>query len=135
MRIRWTVVGALLLACVSPVAGTTLQVTAGELFHLAEAALKVGDEVTARQALHALLEDPSPEVRLEARFRLAKLENARGKRRSDSSARLSLGATFRQLEWRGFAPVARLSIERSRSSIEFYDYRRTRTEMGIVRAL
>ena len=55
-------------------------------------------------------------------------------RRSDRFMRLSLGATFRQLQWRGFAPLFRLSVERNRSTIAFYDYRRTRTEMGIVRA-
>ena len=55
-------------------------------------------------------------------------------KREDRSFRLSLGATFRQLQFRGFAPVARFSIERNRSSIAFYDYRRTRTELGFVRA-
>jgi hypothetical protein len=55
-------------------------------------------------------------------------------KRSDRYSRLTFGATFRQLQWRGFAPVARFSIERNRSSIAFYDYGRTRTEMGIVRA-
>jgi len=38
------------------------------------------------------------------------------------------------LQWHGFAPVTRFSIERNRSSIEFYDYRRTRSEVGVVRA-
>lgn len=56
------------------------------------------------------------------------------KERADRYSRFSLGATFRQLQLGGFAPVARLSIERNRSSIEFYDYRRTRTEVGVVRA-
>jgi len=55
-------------------------------------------------------------------------------KRSDHFSRLTLGATFRQLQFRGFAPVARFSIERNRSTVEFYDYRRTRTELGIVRA-
>ena len=55
-------------------------------------------------------------------------------RRSDRYASLSLGATFRQLQWRGFAPIARFTIERNRSSIAFYDYRRTRSEIGVVRA-
>ena len=55
-------------------------------------------------------------------------------RRSDHFSRVSIGASFRQIQWRGFAPVARLSIERNRSTVEFYDYRRTRTEIGIVRA-
>ena len=55
-------------------------------------------------------------------------------KRADQFTRFSLGATFRQLQVWGFAPVARLSIERNRSSIAFYDYRRTRTEVGFVRA-
>jgi hypothetical protein len=55
-------------------------------------------------------------------------------RRSDRYASLSLGATFRQMQWRGFAPVVRFTIERNRSSIAFYDYRRTRSEIGVVRA-
>ena len=29
---------------------------------------------------------------------------------------------------------ARFSIERNRSTVEFYDYRRTRSEVGVVRA-
>jgi len=55
-------------------------------------------------------------------------------KRSDHYSRFSVGATFRQMQWRGFAPVVRFSIERNRSTIEFYDYRRTRTELGVVRA-
>ena len=55
-------------------------------------------------------------------------------RRSERYSRFSLGATFRQLQWRGMAPLMRFSVERNRSSIAFYDYRRTRTEFGIARA-
>lgn len=55
-------------------------------------------------------------------------------RRADRYSRLSLGATFRQLQFRGLAPVVRFSIERNRSTIAFYDYRRTRTEVGFTRA-
>ena len=55
-------------------------------------------------------------------------------KRMDRYSRLTFGATFRQLGWHGFAPVARFSIERNRSSIEFYDYARRRTELGVVRA-
>jgi tetratricopeptide (TPR) repeat protein len=57
------------------------------------------------------------------------------RRRADRYSKFSFGATFRQLQWHGFAPVARISFERNKSSVEFYDYRRTRTEVGIVRAL
>jgi tetratricopeptide (TPR) repeat protein len=56
------------------------------------------------------------------------------KERSEYYSRLRAGATFRQLTFLGFAPVARFTIERNRSSIEFYDYQRTRSELGIVRA-
>lgn len=55
-------------------------------------------------------------------------------KRSESYRSLTLGATFRRLTFGGFAPVTRLVIERNRSSIEFYDYRRTRSEFGFVRA-
>jgi len=55
-------------------------------------------------------------------------------KRADNYSRLSFGVTLRQLQWRGFAPIARFSIERNRSTIEFYDYRRTRSEVGVVRA-
>ena len=55
-------------------------------------------------------------------------------RRTDRFTRATVGATFRQVQWHGFAPIFRLSIERNKSSIAFYDYRRTRTEMGIQRA-
>jgi hypothetical protein len=55
-------------------------------------------------------------------------------KRADRYSKLSVGATFRQLQFRGFAPLARFSLERNRSSVEFYDYRRARTEIGVVRA-
>ena len=55
-------------------------------------------------------------------------------KRSERYSRLSLGTTFRQLEFHGFAPVARFSIERNRSTIGFYDFKRTRSELGFVRA-
>jgi hypothetical protein len=55
-------------------------------------------------------------------------------KRSDKLSRLTIGATFRQLTLGGFAPVTRLIVERNKSSIEFYDYRRVRTEFGIARA-
>ena len=55
-------------------------------------------------------------------------------KRRERSTRIRLGATFRQLTVGGFAPTARLVIERNQSSIEFYDYTRRRTEFGVVRA-
>jgi tetratricopeptide (TPR) repeat protein len=68
--------------------------------------------------------------RLRADDRLALLPD----RRSDRYSRLTVGATFRQLTFAGFAPVARIIIERNKSTIEFYDYSRKRTEFGIIRA-
>lgn len=55
-------------------------------------------------------------------------------RREDRYRRLSVAATFRQLHYHGFAPVLRFSIERNRSTIAFYDYRRTRAEIGLAKA-
>lgn len=55
-------------------------------------------------------------------------------KRSDRTTRLSVGATFRHIQLHGFAPVVRASLERSRSTIEFYEYGRTRMEFGAVRA-
>jgi len=55
-------------------------------------------------------------------------------RRSERWMHLTVGATFRQLTLGGFAPVTRLVIERNRSTIEFYDYKRIRSEIGIVHA-
>ena len=68
--------------------------------------------------------------RLKADDRLQLLPQAR----SDRSMRLSVGAVHRRLAVAGFAPLTRLVIERNRSTVEFYDYKRVRTEIGIVRA-
>ena len=55
-------------------------------------------------------------------------------RRRDRSLRISIGATMRQAEIAGFAPQIRLSFDRNASNIEFYDHRRRRLEIGVVRA-
>lgn len=55
-------------------------------------------------------------------------------RRHDQLYRASVGATFRQFEIGSFAPFLRLTRERNKSSIEIFDFRRTRTEFGIARA-
>jgi tetratricopeptide (TPR) repeat protein len=68
--------------------------------------------------------------RVRADERLALLPKAR----SDKLMRLHLGGVFRQLTVGGFAPIARVVVERNRSSIAFHDYSRTRTEFGISRA-
>src|SRR4051794_29896940 len=48
------------------------------MFALADAARARGNIDTAAAAYRAMFSDASPDVRLEARFRLAKLESARG---------------------------------------------------------
>lgn len=54
--------------------------------------------------------------------------------REDKRLRLQAGAVFRQLTVAGFAPTARVVVERNRSNIPFHDYKRTRTEFAISRA-
>jgi hypothetical protein len=54
--------------------------------------------------------------------------------REDRLTRFQFGAVFRHLTFVGFAPMTRLSIERNRSTVELYDYKRIRTEVGISRA-
>jgi hypothetical protein len=55
-------------------------------------------------------------------------------KRRDRYSRFSLATAFRQLTFKGFAPVTRFTFERNRSTIEFYDFKRTRTEIALVRA-
>ena len=54
--------------------------------------------------------------------------------RADRITRVSFGAVFRRLTFAGFAPMTRVLIERNKSNVEFYDYKRIRTEIGISRA-
>lgn len=68
--------------------------------------------------------------RLEGDERLALLPEAR----KDRLSRLSVGGVFRSLTFRGLAPFVRLSREKNRSNVAFYDYARTRTEFGFNRA-
>lgn len=55
-------------------------------------------------------------------------------KREESYRSLSLGMVMRGLSVGPFAPSIRITRERNRSNIEFYDYRRTRTEFAIVRS-
>jgi len=55
-------------------------------------------------------------------------------RRREWLYQFSAGATARQLAVKGFAPVARLSWERNRSTVGLYDYRRLAASLGITRA-
>lgn len=68
--------------------------------------------------------------RLKADDRLSLLPEAR----DDRFTRFQVGTVFRQFTVGGFAPMTRLVFERNKSSVEFYDYRRTRTEVGVSRA-
>lgn len=54
--------------------------------------------------------------------------------REDRFLRLQLSSVFRQYSLAGFAPVTRLIIERNKSNVAFYDFKSTRTEVGISRA-
>jgi hypothetical protein len=55
-------------------------------------------------------------------------------RRRDWLFQASLGATMRQFEIGGLAPFVRVTRETNKSSIEIFDYQRTRTEIGVTRA-
>ena len=54
--------------------------------------------------------------------------------RDDRLIRFQLGSVFRQLTAGGFAPMMRFVVERNKSTVEYYDYTRKRTEFGVVRA-
>lgn len=55
-------------------------------------------------------------------------------RRSDRTWRGSLSATVRTLRVGQFAPFVRVIAERNASTVEVYDYRRLRGELGVTRA-
>ncbi len=54
--------------------------------------------------------------------------------RRDRLYRAGLGITFRQMAVGQFAPSIRFTAERNKSSIEIFDFRRTRMEFAITRA-
>lgn len=55
-------------------------------------------------------------------------------RRIDNRYSATLGATFRQLQLLGFAPVVRLEYERNDSSVGLYRFKRLAAAVGISRA-
>ena len=55
-------------------------------------------------------------------------------KREDRYRSVSLGIIMRGLSVGQFAPSIRITRERNSSNIEFYDYRRTRTEFAVVRS-
>lgn len=68
--------------------------------------------------------------RLEADQRLAIFPE----RRIDALFRASLSLTFRKPRLGSLSPFLRITGERNRSSVELFDYRRARTEIGVTRA-
>lgn len=56
------------------------------------------------------------------------------RRRIDERYTASLAATFRQVQYMGFAPILRLEYERNDSSVGLYDYKRIAGSIGITRA-
>lgn len=68
--------------------------------------------------------------RLKADERLVLLPAAR----RDRLVRFTLGIVNRNMTVAGFAPMSRLIMERNKSTVEFYDYKRTRMEFGVTRA-
>ncbi len=56
------------------------------------------------------------------------------RRRIDDRYMASVGATFRQLQYKGFAPVVRLEYERNDSSVGLYSYSRLAGSIGVSRA-
>lgn len=67
---------------------------------------------------------------LKADERLALFPQAR----SDRLYRGGLGITVRNFRLGSFAPFARATYERNSSTVEIYDYRKVRTEIGLTRA-
>ena len=59
----------------------TVQLTPAELFAFADQAREAGDHATAEQAYRALATNPDPELRTEARFRLALMLDGLGRTR------------------------------------------------------
>jgi outer membrane protein len=55
-------------------------------------------------------------------------------KRNEHLYRASIGATARQVQFKGFAPTVSLTWERNRSPIEIYDYGRTVFDVGVTRA-
>jgi hypothetical protein len=85
MRLRLVMVGAILASASAhaepaPAArSAVVRVSAAALFRIADTAIAGGNDVLARRTYRALMNDPSADIRLEARFRLALLESRNGK--------------------------------------------------------
>lgn len=55
-------------------------------------------------------------------------------RRVDDRFSANLAGTFRSLRVASFAPLARIGVERNKSSVEIYDYKRISAEIGVTAA-
>jgi hypothetical protein len=55
-------------------------------------------------------------------------------RRIEWLTRGSIGATFRQIQVKGFSPLIRINYERNASTVGIYDYHRLSADMAITRA-
>jgi hypothetical protein len=55
-------------------------------------------------------------------------------RRKEWLTRGSIGATFRQMQVQGFAPLVRINFEHNASTVGIYDYRRLSADLAITRA-
>lgn len=111
-----------------------MRITSGDTLMLSEAVagkcVNPGRLFAWRDIGRATLTAGLETGRLSADERLALFR----RRRFDSLVRYTLGASLRRLAFAGFAPVMRLVSESNPSSVEIHDYRRTRTEFGLIRA-
>jgi hypothetical protein len=83
MRLRLIAAAGLLLSsaaglCAAIASPTQLNLSASQMFALADQATDKGDTQTAEAIYRAMFVDASPDIRIEARFRLAMLESKRG---------------------------------------------------------
>ena len=116
---------------------TTLLISAsisGDRFHARDDAYStrfIGGDVTAyRDVGRATLSAGVEAGILKADERLLLLPKAR----KDRLIRFQFSSVFRQLTYGGFSPMIRIVVERNKSTVEFYDYARKTTEVGVVRA-
>lgn len=55
-------------------------------------------------------------------------------KREDNFFSVGLGATFRAIQYKGFAPFTRIRIERNQSSVGIYEFTRKSAEVGLSSA-
>lgn len=117
----------------SPRLGAGVQVSANRRMARDAAYATTGGGVTAfawRELGHTTLVARMGHDRLKADAAAFLLPHARSDRRLAGS----IAATFRALRVGTFAPIARVSYERNRSTVALFEYRRLAGEMGITAA-